>query len=201
MLVMYPARSHAMPDTVLAGTCVESLSNLRLTLSNLQPGVSGGFGGLRNEHLRAAAQHWEEQEEEVFEVFALSYLNGNLPPWWFRVWGSVSSVPLFKSAEQDPSILRPVGIKSSLLRMLHRQVVQANTSALRDHLELCQVALMPGGASVLVHTVRMTLEMRPDFVCVCLDVRNAHNEISRRAVVEALERIPGLRHLAQHVAI
>ena len=201
MLAKYPARSHPMPDTVLAGTCLETLSNLRLTLSNLQPGVSGGFGGLRNEHLRAAAQHWEEREEEVFEVFALSYLNGNLPPWWFRVWGSVTSVPLFKTAEQDPSVLRPVGIKSSLLRVLHRQVVQANTGALRDHLEPCQVALMPGGAGVLVHTVRMTLELRPDFVCVCLDVRNAHNEISRRAVVEALEAIPGLRHLAQHVAI
>ena len=47
----------------------------------------------------------------------------------------------------------------------------------------------------------MMLELRPDFVCVCLDVRNTHNEISRQAVVEALEKIPGLRHLAQHVAI
>ena len=201
VLAKYPARSHAMPDTVLVGTCMETLSNLRLTLSNLQPGVSGGFGGLRNEHLRAAAQHWEEREEDMFEVFALSYLNGNLPPWWYRVWESVTSVPLFKTAEQDPSVIRPIGIKSSLLRVLHRQVVQANTSALRDHLEPCQVALMPGGAGVLVHTVRMRLEQRPDFVCVCLDVRNAHNEISRRAVVEELERIPGLRHLAQHVAI
>ena len=102
------------------------------------------------------------------------------------MWGSVTSVPLFKTAEQDPSVLRPVGIKSSFLPVLHRQVVRANTGALRDYLEPCQVALMPGGGAVLVHTVRMMLELRPDFVCVALDVRNAHNEISRRTVVEEL---------------
>ena len=200
VLAKYPARSHHMPDTVLAGTCMETLSCLKQILSNLQPGVSGGFGGLRNEHLRAAAQQWDEREEGVFEEFALSYLNGGLPPWWYRVWGSVTSVPLFKTAEQDPSVLRPVGVKSSLLRVLHRQVVRANTGALRDYLEPCQVALMPGGGAVLVHTVRMMLELRPEFVCVALDVRNAHNEISRRTVVEELEKVPGLRHLAQHAA-
>ena len=56
---------------------------------------------------------------------------------------------------------------------------------------------MSGGGAVLTHTVRIMLELREDFVCVCLDVRNAHNEISRQSVV----REPGLRHLAQHVAI
>ena len=51
VLRKYPARTQAMPDSVLAGTCLESISCLRETLSNLKPGVSGGFGGLRNEHL------------------------------------------------------------------------------------------------------------------------------------------------------
>ena len=60
---------------------------------------------------------------------------------------------------------------------------------------------MSGGGAVLTHTVRMMLELREDFVCVCLDVRNAHNEISRQSVVRELEKVPGLRHLAQHVAI
>ena len=57
------------------------------------------------------------------------------------MWGSVTSVPLFKTAEQDPSVLRPVGIKSSFLPVLHRQVVQANTGALRVHLEPCLAVL------------------------------------------------------------
>ena len=59
---------------------------------------------------------------------------------------------------------------------------------------------MPEGGAVLAHMVRMMLELRPEFVCVCLDVHNAHNEISRSAEVRELEKVPGLRHLAQHVA-
>ena len=201
VLQKYPPRRRPMPESVKAGKCMETISCLKEILSNLKPGVSGGFGGLRNEHLRAAAQNWDEREESQMEEFSLSYVNGSLPPWWYQIWGSVTSFPLFKTAEQDPSVLRPVGVKSSLLRILHRLVIRANISVLREYLEPCQVALMPGGGAVLVHTVRMMLEHRPDFVCVCLDVRNAHNEISRRAVVEEMERVPELQHLAQHVAI
>ena len=140
-----------MPESVVAGQCMETISCLKETLSNLKPGVSGGFGGLRNEHLQAAAQNWDEREEGQLEEFSLSYLNGSLPPWWYQIWGSVTSFPLYKTAEQDPSVLQPVGVKSSLLRILHRLVVRTNIGALREYLEPCQVALMPGGGAVLVH--------------------------------------------------
>ena len=196
----YPPRSHPMPDTVTPGSCLERVPSLRDTLLNLQPGVSSGFGALRHEHLRCAAQHWEEREEDTLEQFALAYLNGKLPPWVYKIWGSVSSVPLFKTIEQSPSEIRPVGIKASLVRVLHRRVVQANKGVLRDYLEPCQVALMPGGAAVLAHTVRMALEQNPEFVCVALDVHNAHNSIARAAVVRRLEAVPELRHLSQHAA-
>ena len=189
-----------MPNSVVEGTCLERVPGLRDTLLNLQPGVSAGFGALRHEHLRCAAQNWEEGEEEQLEQFSLAYLNGKLPPWLYKVWGSVSSVPLFKTEERDPTELRPVGIKASLLRTLHRRVVQANKGALREYLEPCQVALMPAGGAVLSHTVRMVLEQNPTWVCVALDVKNAHNAISRAAVVKRLEAVPELRHLAQHVA-
>ena len=197
----YPARSHEMPDTVLAGTCLEAVPGLRDTLLNLAPGVSAGFGALKHEHLRCAAQQWEEGEEEQLEQFSLAYLNGKLPPWLYKIWGSASSVPLFKTVERDPTELRPVGIKASLVRTLHRRVVLANKGALREYLEPCQVALMPAGGAVLSHTVRQMLELNPAFVCVALDVQNAHNAMARAAVVKALEAVPELRHLAQHAAI
>ena len=54
---------------------------------------------------------------------------------------------------------------------------------------------------MLSHTVRQMLELNPTFVCVALDVQNAHNAIARAAVVRELEAVPGLRHLAQHAAI
>ena len=110
------------------------------------------------------------------------------------------TVPLFKSAEQDPSLIRPVGMKSSFVRTLHKQVVINNRGVLREYLEPQQLALAPGGAAKLVHTVRMTLEANPDFICVALDMCNAHNEVSRKSVVKGLERQTSLRHMAQHVA-
>ena len=60
---------------------------------------------------------------------------------------------------------------------------------------------MPGGGAVLSHTVRMLLEQNPTFICVSLDVQNAHNAMARAAVVKEMEAVPGLRHLAQHTAI
>ena len=189
-----------MHDSVTAGSCMESMSDLKETLLNLQPGVSSGFGALRHEHLWCAAQFWEEREEDTLEQFALAYLNGKLPPWIYKILGSVNSVPLYKTIEQNPTEIRPVGIKASLIRIFHKRVVQANKGALRDYLEPCQVALMPGGAAVLTHTVRMTMEQNPDFVCIAMDVANAHNSIARSAVVKRLEAVPELRHLAQHAA-
>ena len=54
-----------------------------------------------------------------------------------------------------------------------------------------------------MHSVRMMAEAmrgKRDWVVVKLDVANAHNEVSRAAVVEVLESVPELQHLAQHAA-
>ena len=91
----YPPRSHLMPETVLAGTCLESVPGLKDTLLNLQPGVPAGFGALRHEHLRC--QHWEDGEEGELEQFALAYLNDKLPLWVYKLCGIVTSVPLYKT--------------------------------------------------------------------------------------------------------
>ena len=79
-------------------------------------------------------------------------------------------------------------------------MIRANKGVLRDYLEPQQLALTPGGAAILVHTVCMMLESRPDFVCVSIDIKNAHNEISRKSVIDALESQPNLKHLSKHVA-
>ena len=63
-----------------------------------------------------------------------------------------------------------------------------------------QLALSKAGGAKLVHQVRMMCEERRDFIVVKLDMRNAHNEVSRAAVLEALEREPTLRHISWHAA-
>ena len=46
----------------------------------------------------------------------------------------------------------------------------------------------------------MLSEKNEDFVVIKVDMRNAHNEVSRASVIEALESEPSLRHLAWHAA-
>ena len=57
------------------------------------------------------------------------------------------------------------------------------------------------GGGKLVFSVRMLLEDRKDFVAVKIDMRNAFNEVSRAAIVEALEEEPTLQHLAWLAAV
>ena len=192
----YKPRIKDIPSSVTKGDCVQSMGGLRDSLLELQTGVSPGFGGLRNEHLRCFAETAEEEDMCFLERFSIKYLNGEFPPWFSKVWNSVSTVPLYKP---DGS-LRPVGIKPSFIRDLHKGVVKANRGVLADFLEPQQMALSPAGGAKLVHSVRMLLESKREFYAVKLDIRNAHNEVSRSSIISALDSEPSLRHIAWHVA-
>lgn len=43
-------------------------------------------------------------------------------------------------------------------------------------------------------------ELHPDWPVVVIDVRNAHNEIDRPAIIKSYESVQSLRHLALHMA-
>ena len=75
--------------------------DMKVSLLSLDPGISPGFGGLRNEHLRCLAETWEQQDMAVLDCFGLWYLNGDLPPFFYKVWGSVSTTPIFKNLETN----------------------------------------------------------------------------------------------------
>ena len=192
----YKERGRDLPASVTKGECLESIGGMRETILGLETGVSPGFGGLRNEHLRCLAEVGEDDDIDMLEAFSLKYLNGELPPWFNKVWNSVTTVPLFKP---DGNI-RPVGVKPSFIRTLHKRVVRGNRGVLIDYLEPQQMAVSQAGGAKLVHSVRMMLEHRRDFVAVKLDIRNAHNEVSRASILEALDNEPSLRHLVWHVA-
>ena len=177
---------------------MDRMDGLKEDLIGLDIGVAPGFGGLRNEHLKCLGEVWDDRKVGCLETFSLRYVNGDLSPWFYKVWGSVSTFPLFKNSLRDT--LRPVGVKSSLVRTIHKRVVKKDRGPLTEFLEPEQLALSQAGGAKLVHQVRMLSEMNPDMVVVKVDMRNAHNEVSRAAVLEALEREPSLRHLAWHQA-
>ena len=130
------------------------------------------------------------------EDFGMRYLRGELPPWFYTVWLTVQTVPLYKTEERDT--IRPIGIRNPLVKALHREVVSSNKSDLLDYLEPVQLGMSEGGASKLVHSIRMLLEENPNFVLVKSDVKNGFNEAARSAMVSAIQAEPSLRHMAWH---
>ena len=199
----YPPRHRELPDTVTRGNCVDSLSCLRESLLALKTGVSPGTGGLRGEFLICLAEVWEDEEMELLEQFGLLFLNGGhqgqeLPKWWFKVWGSVTTIPLWKTLEKAG--LRPIGVSNPLKTIYLRRVIQENHGILTAFLEPQQLALSRAGGQKLVHGVRMTAEANREWPLVKIDMKNAHNEISRACMLEELEAEVTLRHLAWHVA-
>ena len=114
----YPVRGRNLTDSVTRSQCMDRL-DMKDSLLRLDPGVYPGFGGLRNEHLRCLAETWEQQDMALLDCFGLRYLNGDLPPFFYKVWGSVSTTP-------NSDTIRPLVVKSSLIRDLHKQVVTKN---------------------------------------------------------------------------
>ena len=194
----YVARGRELPATVTLGQPVDRVVGMKETLLNLGTGTSPGTGGMRGEFLTCLAEVWQEGEMARLEDFSMLYLKGDLPAWFYKVWGSVTTVPLWKTRERQS--LRPVGVMTPLIRTLHSYVIRENRAALTTFLEPQQLCLSLSGGHKLVNAVRMMMEENPDFVVIKVDLRNAHNEVSRAAIIEEREEEPTLRHLAWHAA-
>ena len=194
----YPARGRPLPETISLGKPVEGLRDLRESLLQLERGKSPGTGGLRAEFLVVLAEMMTEQQMEMLEEFGMKYLSGDLPAWFYEVWLSVMTVPLFKNEKLEA--VRPIGIRNPLVRHFHKEVVSQNKSAFVDYLEPEQLAMSVAGGGKLVFSIRMLAEDRTDFIVVKIDMKNAINDISRASIIEALEEEPSLNHLAWHAA-
>ena len=202
MEAKYPDRGKEMPARVSKGQCVDTMRTLREPLLALKRGVAPGTGQLRPEFLITLAEVWEEgcSTWDMLDNFAMRHVGGTLPAWYYKVCMTVETVPLFKTAGQDPSLLRPIGMRNPFIKTIHREVIKQNKGEFVSFLEPCQLGMSVAGGAKLVHVVRMLLEEKREFVCVKLDFRNAFNEVYRARVVEALEEELTLRHLAHHAA-
>ena len=198
----YPTRGNDIPATVSKGQCVDTMKSLRDSWLSLKGGVAPGTGQLRPEFLVTLAEVWDENSDswDMVNSFAMRHVNGDFPPWYYKVCMSVETVGMYKTAAQDPSQLRPIGMKNPYIKEMHKQVIKQNRPELTSFLEPTQLGMSVAGGAKLVHSVRMLLEENRDFICIKLDFRNAFNEVSRSRVITALENEPSLRHLASHAA-
>ena len=199
MEAKYPARGHPLPGSVSRGQCVDNLRGLRGVLLDLKAGVSPGTGGMRPEFLTCLAELWSEEQMELLEQFGMRYLTGQLPPWWYKVWLSLTTVALYKTPEQQS--VRPVGIEPCLARTFHKMVNSENRAVLVKYFEPQQVVVSVAGGAKLVNSIRMLAEANPDFIVVKCDIKNAFNSVSRSRVLQVLESEEDLKHLAWHAAL
>ena len=199
MKAKYPDRGHPLPDAVTRGQCVDNLRGLRGVLLDLKAGVSPGTGGMRPEYLTCLAEVWGEEQMGLLEQFGLRYLTGMLPPWWYKVWLSLTTVALYKTPDQEA--VRPVGIEPCLARNFHKVANKENRPVLVKFFEPQQVVVSVAGGAKLVMSVRMLSEANPHFIVVKCDIKNAFNSVSRSRVLKVLESEEELRHLVWHAAL
>ena len=140
-------------------------------------GKAPGTGGFRGEFLQVLGDLLEEEHMRLLEDFGLRYLHGELQAWFYIVWLTVQTVPLFKT--KDKTTVRPIGIRNPLPKLFHQETISQNKGELREALEPQQLAMSPAGAAKLVHTVRMMMEENPDMAAVKIDVKNAFNQVHR----------------------
>jgi hypothetical protein len=198
----YPPRSRELPLKVIKGQAVESMQTLKDSFLSLSSGVAPGTGQLRPEFLSSLAEVWEEGSTswEMLQNFSLRYINGTLPAWFYKCAMTVETVGMYKTADKDPAIIRPIGMRNPFIKVLHKEVMIQNKDVISDYLEPQQLGMSVAGGAKLVHSVRMMLEQHKEFICIKLDFRNAFNEVSRARIIEVLERSPSLNHLTAHAA-
>ena len=199
MEAKYPARVHPLPPAVSRGQCVDNLRGLRELLLGLEGGVSPGTGGMRPEYLTCLAEVWEAEPMGRLEEFGMRYLTGDLPMWWYKVWSTVATVPLYKTSTQNT--VRPVGIMPSLKRQFRKMVTRSSKAALVSYFEPQQIVFSEAGAAKLVSSMRKLVEANPQFVLVKCDIKNAFNSISRARILQVMEREDSLKHLVWHAAL
>ena len=160
-----------MPESVLKGQAVDTMKTLRDSWLALKAGVAPGTGQLRPEFLVTLAEVWEEgcSSWDMIESFALRHVAGTLPAWYYRVCMTVETVGMYKTANQDPAIVRPIGMRNPFIKTIHKEVVRQNKGVLTEFLEPQQLGMSIAGGAKLVHCVRMMLEKNRNFLCIKLD--------------------------------
>jgi len=130
----YPDRGRDMPVQLTKGLAVESMISLREAFLALKGGVAPGTGQLRPEFLTTLAEVWEVGTNvwELVNNFAMRHIQGQFPPWYYKACMTVETVGLYKTANQEASQVRPVGMRNPWIKTMHKEVVKENKEILTD---------------------------------------------------------------------
>ena len=194
----FPARQRPIPNSVPKIKPIDGFRDLKSSLLSLNPGTAPGAGGLRNEYLTALGERMDDGELKMLEEFGMAYSAAELPAWFYVVWQTLQTVAPYKDVHQEA--VRPLGLKNSLVKLFNKEVMVQSKPEMREFLEPVQLGLSVAGAALLTRCVSGVMHTYRDFICFRLDLKNAFNEMSRRAVLDILESQDSLKHLVTFAA-
>ena len=201
----YPARNQELPARVVKGEAVSNLRGLREGLKALKRRRSAGAGGLRPEFLRVVGEKMDGEHMRLLEDWGQRFLKGEMPGWFYVVWLSIQTVPLYKTVTRDT--VRPIGMRNPLSKLLNSLMIGENKGEIVDFLEPQQLAMSEAGSAKLVHCMRLLAEKeeivrkirqegQEEMVGVKVDSKNAFNNSSAASIITTMEEEASLRHMA-----
>jgi len=202
----HPVRLRPVPATL---PTAQPAVRVALTEVFRQLRRRGGTGpsGERNEYLRVLTRDFEDAHAArvmpLYDDFASAYASALLPEWFYSIRAIATLHPLVKRAptrEEAAAGAQPDARPIAVGEVESRAVFQSLTTSLRDAfagiLAPQQLAVgVDGGISVVIHGMRLLLELHSDFVIVRIDLRNAYNACDRSALLRRCSEHPELAPL------
>ena len=197
---VYPllGTSFRPPTEPLCGPGSTSLDLLLSAIRSFAPGSAGGPSGLGPQHLQDLLKDKDHVSVSTclgtLADFCVFYAEGRLPPFGV-LWLSVGRlIPLRK---KDDGV-RPIAIGDTLRRLVAKFLSAHETSvAVSRELQPLQMGVGARGAcESLAIGLQEVLNHPPSpapWVAVAVDISNAFNTLSRRAILE------GVREFAPHL--
>jgi len=170
---------------------------LETALGSGMPRWSGtGVDGWRFEHFRDLCAESPEARAAVLRLLQ-RIAETRVPSRVAKFLRVLILLAFGKDAKSDGSPdARPIGVASVVRRLLGRTVIIGHRDYIARILAPFQFACgVLSGADMMCHTMRVMLDMHPDWIWFAWDLANAFNSVSREAVFRALEADPELRCL------
>ena len=185
-----------------------TVDEMCIAIKNLGRQVAPGLGGCRNEHLQALLFHHQSPvsstaKDAVCQLHRVCHHIAmcSVPWYFFTAFTAIRLVALNKvdvselAADAVPDV-RPIGIGHSLRRLISRCIFEPYINVFCDSTKPTQYCVgEKGGITQCIFGMSSLLEANKDFVALSLDVENAYNETSRKAMLDATWNCPGLRPL------
>ena len=202
---------HGKRDYELPGSLPDNLpdivqlkeSDLKRVYSELKPLAGTGPCGYRNEYLRAlSGSMCSPQAADAINKhasFASSYVNAELPKWYYYVACATSMMALIKKAAMTsggtPDV-RPIGMGGCKRRAWTSLLMQDNADVFRKTFWPVQVAVgVKAGVAKLFFATTEHMRAHPDHTLLKLDFTNAFNSVWRMSILKECYDNPDWRHL------